>query len=198
MPVDVITNEYAIGTLNDGDGVLHTQYIGTCTALVGRDAVSGTVFLCHLNTPRSILALPELVVQLRAMGLDLSNFQLYKLGGIHPMYMWLGSLPMAVLGWLWAHEPGFAAICALLPFLFALTRLSLRYQLWRTGAFTHRPRSLGYCRKRLGLGRTRVTVVASRKDLAPRVESYADDPRDDEFATWTYKWTKMRKAANSA
>lgn len=198
--IDVITNEYAIGNCSAKYGVLNTQYITTCTAFMGLDAKNGTVFLCHLNTPFSAFAIPDLVTKLRTISpnQDLSNFKLYTLGGIHPAYAWLFSVLLGILVWAGSHAPIFTGVFVFGPFIFFPTRLSLNYQLWKSKAFSDTPISLGYSKKRLGWGRTKVVVDSTRAAEVPKVESYTSEQKDKAFEPWTCKWTKMREAKKSA
>jgi len=196
IEVNVKTNEFAIGL--PGEHRLYTQFITTCTAVMGVDPESGVTFLCHLNTPMSAFALPEIVGELRTHVPDISGFRLYTLGGIHPLYRWIASPCLGLAAWHWHAGVFLSIVLACVPLFFDLTRASFRLQLRRLGAFANKPISLGYSTVRGGSGRTDVSIDESNRSRAPWKRSYVSDAKDKEFGPKSSCWTEMTKAEGSA
>lgn len=213
VDVHVKTNQYAIGL--PGQHRLHTQFINTCTALMGIDPASGVTFLCHLNSPVSARSLPKLVEDLRTHVDDMSHFQLFTLGGMSPRWLWVLAFIIALAGWTIFDRYGLlvglvgAAACGLaVRGLFGWTRWALKGRLEKLNVFPNSPVSLGFSSAAWGLGKTAVTLDEVSRDHGPWKLSYFNDPTDVNFgetparrfsrAWWTLNWVEMARADGSA
>lgn len=213
VDVYVKTNEYAIGL--PGQHRLHTQFINTCTALMGIDRASGVTFLCHLSSPVSARSLPTLVEDLRTHVDDVSHFQLFTLGGKSPRWLWVFAFIAALMGWKILDRCGLLAgvVGAVVWGLsarvfFGWTRWSLKGRLEKLNVFPNSPVSLGFSSVAWGLGKTAVTLDEVNRDIGPWKLSYFNDPTDAKCeatparrfsrAWWALNWVEMVRADGSA
>jgi len=195
MVITVRQRQYAIGLAGTGRGELVTENIWTCTGFLGIDDRSGVAFLCHLNTPWCAFALPEVVADLRKHVTDLCSFRLYTVAGIRPELTWglilVAGVLMVADQWSW----GLAFLAAAL--MFSITRLHLRYQLWRLKAFGSKPISLGHSSARFGFGMCGVRVDPKTRKT-PEPYSYGrrrDYERFKEPKWWGFRMTKAEDSA---
>ncbi len=195
--MDVRQRQYAIGLRGEPNADLVTENVFTCSALVGVNRDSGVIFMCHMNTPLCIAALPELVSELRPHVHDVRDFDVYTSSGLHPLWLWL-----LALGLVWCLAKGHYlagfGLAGALVFLSA-TRMCLavalfwlrRQGLWRSAG------SLGYSWKTLGL--LRCGVKASANTLVARqTASYARLRFADRFKVAEGQGLWMVKAIGSA
>lgn len=142
MSIDVRQRQYAIGRRGTSSSALVTENIATCTGFIGIDKKSGVVFLCHLDTFRCCLNLPDLVADLRNHVDDLSGFELFTVGGISTATCFVYSCLIAGISTYFGHfEIGVTAL--VMTLWFGATRLTLSRQLRRSKAFKCEPISLG-------------------------------------------------------
>jgi hypothetical protein len=190
MNVEVRQRQYAIGVRGTSSSVLVTENIWTCTGFAGVDDNSGVVFLCHLNTPWCPFAIKDVVTDLRKHVSDLSGFQLYMVNGINPgvsLFLCLIAGIMMIAGyWLWGVVSLTVAIGI------NLTKLHLRYQLWRLKAFARSPIPLGSSTEGAFRGKCGVRVD-SEIGKTPEKYSYKhvrDHKRFKEPKWWSFKMTR--------
>ncbi len=195
--MDVRQRQYAIGLRGESNADLITENVFTCSVLVGICRKSGVVFLCHMDSPVCIAALPGMVSDLKNHVHDVRDFDVYTSSGLHPFWLWLLALALGVCLAKGCWLSGIGVALALV-FLSA-TRLCLSASLFwmRRRGFWRAAGSLGYSWKTLGL--IRCGVEASANTLVARqTDSYAL-PRDEErFKVAVGQSLCMVKATGSA
>ena len=193
--VDVRQRQYAIGLRGGPYSRLTTENIWTCMGFLGIDHRSGVVFLCHMDGPWCMNALPELVTELKKYAGDLSGFRLYTVAGMHPFVGWsmLLATPMLVAlgGWM----PGIMAMG--LGVAFSMTRLAFWLKLRRLTDLCSRPVALWPSKGGRVFGMTGVFVDADSCEI-PNPEAYVRPRQYERYKepdAWRFRMTKAHGSA---
>lgn len=200
--IDVKQREWAVASRGSK---LYSEYFSTCVAFAGVERQTGVVFLCHFDSPVSVLAFDDLVEHLKKHVKDLSNFELYTAASVSP-WVWLCLIVLSAIisafslpgGWGESISQDLLSIALMIGTFYSSAKCFLLHKLSQSKDFKRKPKHLGYY---YGF-RYEVTVDVDT-EASPCAKTYRGKGREEDFK-FSFRWyefrlwfTKATKSQNS-